>query len=365
MDKIKTLRSVNSWLFDKADTKEKDILLDRVDREIPASVIAPRTGGHDLPGWIVLHGLTPPGRSHYNLLRFVRALASSRAAVLVPEVPEWTKLRITPEVTIPTVRAALRGLRKLDITNDGPYGIIGFSFGAPQAIITTSQKDISEQIAVALGFGGYCDMERLVRFQMTGEHEWLGIKHHIRPDPYGRWIIGGNYLTSIPDFQNAQDVASALLELAGEAGKQRIMSWDPSYDVLKKKLRNKISFDRKWLFDLFVPPSDSEPDMSPCKDLAEQLAQVAMSSSPLLDPQPHLSQISTKVNLIHGKNDQLIPYTETLRLQKLFPAENPADTTITALFTHAEQGNRLSSLRQEIREISKLLLALSRIFKML
>ena len=105
--------------------------------------------------------------------------------------------------------------------------------------------------------------------------------------------------------------------------------------------------------------------MSPCKDLAEQLAQVAMNSSPLLDPQPHLSQISTKVNLIHGKNDQLIPYTETLRLQKLFPAENPADTTITALFTHAEQGNRLSSLRQEIREISKLFLALSRIFKML
>jgi pimeloyl-ACP methyl ester carboxylesterase len=344
---------------------EREILLDREDREIPASVIVPHTEDHNLPGWIVLHGLTPLGRFHHSLLRFVRALASSRAVVLVPQIPEWKNLRVAPEVTIPTVRAALGGLRELGITNDGPYGIIGFSFGAPQAIIATVQKDIAKQLAIVVGFGGYCDVERMAKFQMTGEHEWLGIKHHIQPDPYGIWILGGNYLTSIPEFQDARDVASALLELAVEVGKQRIVSYDPSYDVLKKELRKKISSDREWLFDLFVPPSDSEPDISQRRDLAEQLAKAMMRLSPLVDPRPYLSQISTKVHLIHGKNDQLAPYTETLRMQESFPAENLIDTTITALFTHAEQGGHLASLRQKIREASKLLLALRRMFKML
>ena len=362
---IKTLRSANSWLTGKADTREREILLDRLDRKIPASVIVPHKEDHNLPGWVVLHGLTPLGRFHHSLLRFVRALASSRAAVLVPQIPEWKKLRVAPEVTIPTVRAALGGLRKLGITNDGPYGIIGFSFGAPQAIIATAQQDIAKQLAVAVGFGGYCDVERMARFQMTGEHEWLGIKHHIRPDPYGIWILSGNYLTSIPEFQDAQDVANALLELAVEIGKHRIMSWDSSYDVLKKKLRKNISSDREWLFDIFAPASDSEPDISQGSYLAEQLAKAMMRLSPLVDPQPYLSQISTKVHLIHGKNDQLVPYTEALRMQESFPAENPIDTTITALFTHADQGSRFASLRQEIRETSKLLLALRRIFKML
>ncbi|MEE8146372.1 MAG: hypothetical protein V3T24_02115, partial [Longimicrobiales bacterium] len=80
---------MRSWLTGKADTSEYETLLNRGDREVPASVIVPRAASRKLPGWIVLHGLTRPGRFHPTLLRFVRALASSRAAVLIPQVPEW------------------------------------------------------------------------------------------------------------------------------------------------------------------------------------------------------------------------------------------------------------------------------------
>ena len=361
MHTVRTFRAVRSWLTGQAATREYEILLNRGDREIPASVVLPRASGRKLPGWIVLHGITRPGRFHPTMLRFVRALASSRAAVLVPQVPEWRNLRLAPEAALPTVRAALEGLRGLDATDDGPYGIIGFSFGAPQALIAAAHEDVAEQLGGVVGFGGYCDMERMVQFQMTGEHEWAGVTHRVRPDPYGRWIIGGNHLISIPEYRDAVDVADALWRLAVEAGERRILAWDPSYDALKEDLRAQLPAERAWLFDLFAPPSDREPDMSGCGDIAKRLADAVMASSPLIDPKPHLTGIRPPVHLIHGKNDRLIPYTETLRMQASFPAERSVDTTITALFAHAEQEGRLSSLRRELREGLRLARALSRV----
>ena len=111
MGTLRTFRAVKSWLTHKAATTEYETLLDRGDRQVPASVIVPRGTNRRLPGWIVLHGITRPGRFHPNLLRFVRALASSGLAVLVPQVPEWRDLRLAPEVTLPTLRGALEGLR--------------------------------------------------------------------------------------------------------------------------------------------------------------------------------------------------------------------------------------------------------------
>jgi pimeloyl-ACP methyl ester carboxylesterase len=281
--------------------------------------------------------------------------------VLVPQVPEWVDLKLEPELTLPTVRAALDGLRSLPDTSDGPYGLIGFSFGAPQAVIAAAHQDVSEQLAGVVGFGGYCDVASMVRFQMTGRFEWGGATHRLRPDPYGRWIMGGNHLTSIPDYQDAQDVADALGHLAIEAGERRILASDPSYDTLKEQLKEQVSPDRREIFDLFAPPSDREPAETEAERITPLLTRAAMKRSPLLDPLPFLSRIDTPVQLIHGRNDRLIPYTETLRLEAAFPEEKRVDTTITALMEHSEQGGRLASMGKEISEGVKLLRTLGRL----
>jgi pimeloyl-ACP methyl ester carboxylesterase len=341
--------------------EEYETVLPRGDREVPASVTIPNGGGRNLPGWVVLHGITRPGRFHPTLLRFVRALASSKAAVLVPQIPEWVDLRLEPERTLPSVRAALDGLRSLPSTSDGPYGLIGFSFGAPQVMIAAAHQDISDQLAGVIGFGGYCDIEKMVRFQMTGRFDWGGATHHLRPDPYGRWIMGGNHLTSIPEYRDAQDVSDALWHLAVEAGERRILAWDPSYDTLKEQLREQVSKDRREIFDLFAPPSDSEPMEAEAKRITPLLTRAAIEAAPLLDPLPFLNRVEIPVQLLHGRNDRLIPYTETLRLEAAFPEESRVDVTITALMEHSEQGGRLASIGKEISEGGKLLRSLRRL----
>jgi len=358
---LRTTRALGSWITGKSAVKEYETVFSRGDRDIPASVTVPIGGGGNLPGWVVLHGVTRPGRFHPTLLRFVRALAASKAVVLVPQIPEWVDLRLEPEHTLPTVRAALDALRALPSTSDGPYGLIGFSFGAPQVMIATTHKEVSDQLAGVVGFGGYCDMESMVRFQMTGQFAWGDAKHSLRPDPYGRWIMGGNHLTSIPAYRDAQDVSDALWRLAVEAGERRILAWDPSYDPLKEQLRRQVSESRREIFDLFAPPSDREPSLPEAERITPLLTQAALEAAPLLDPLPFLGRVGIPVQLIHGRNDRLIPYTETLRMEAAFPAKKRVDTTITALMEHSQQGGRLASIGKEISEGMKLLRTLGRL----
>ena len=173
--------------------------------------------------------------------------------------------------------------------------------------------------------------------------------------------MAGNHLTSIPEFRHAEDVSHALRRLAVEAGERRILAWDPSYDTLKEQLREHLSPDRKEIFDLFAPPWDREPAEAEAERITPVLTRAAMEASPLLDPLPFLTRVASPVQLIHGRNDRLIPYTETLRLTAAFPDSKRIDTTITALMDHSEQGGRLASMRKEISEGMKLVRTLGRL----
>jgi len=55
------------------------------------------------------------------------------------------------------------------------------------------------------------------------------------------------------------------------------------------------------------------------------------------------------VRLIHGRQDRLIPFTETLRLAERFPPKSDVRVFLTGLFSHSQRhGGRLKI--QELRE---------------
>tara|TARA_B100000586_G_scaffold19729_1_gene13093 strand:- start:178 stop:1275 length:1098 start_codon:yes stop_codon:yes gene_type:complete len=361
MSMTRTLKAIQGWISPNVLIAEEELHINRGDIEFPASFLTPASRKENFPIWIVLHGLTPPGRFHPTLVQFTRALTYSGAGVIVPEIPEWTRLELKPEVTIPTIRATLKAVAQHPLANQGPRGLIGFSFGAPQALVAATKTDIADQLAGVVSWGGYSDMGRILTFQMTGRHEWQGKEHTLTPDPYARWIVAGNYLPFVPEYREAQDVADALLHLAFEAGNRRVSSLSPSYDPLLKELATKIAPERKELFELFAPRSDQEMDIAAASRMATRLTECATTVTPLLNPGPYLPKVLSEVHLFHGRTDSLIPYTETLWAQTLLPQHRIASSTITGLFEHSERGNRLSSVFQAFGEVTSLVRSLNRV----
>lgn len=332
---LRTARYARSWKSG-ADVAIEEVQIQRCGEPVAATLMHPVRTRPPLPGWIALGGVSRMGRHHPQLVRFSRALASTGAAVLIPEIPEWRRLAMSPVVAAPTIRGCVDLLRSRPEVRHDRFGLIGFSFGAPQVAIAATQEDVAEHVAGIVLFGGYCCLERTMTCQLTGEHEWGGTEYRLPPDPFGGWVVGSNHLTDIPGCEDAGDVAAALHRLADAASGQRIAAWDPRHDRMIGQLRDALPASRRPLFDLFATRSTvSRPDAAAGRDLALRLAEACRRVAPLLDPAADLARVDVPTRLVHGRGDRLIPFTEGLRLQQGLPERARRGLTVTGLFNHS------------------------------
>ncbi len=302
--------------------------------------------GRPLPGWLLLHGVAVQGPDHPGLVRFATALASAGSAALIPEVPSWSRLELDPAPAGPVVAKAIRHLCADPDVLPGGVVLAGFSFGCPQALRLAAELGDSGRLRGVVGFGGYCNLPDTFRFGLAGAYTWNGRTRRLRPDPYGRWVAGANYLHRTPGFEGCQDVSKALHTLAAVAGAHGVLAWEPYYDRLKQELADALSPSSRSLFRLFAPPAGQEPDPGQAAAVAAQLAEAAESVHPLLVlPQPFDASGLPPVHLLHGRNDPLIPFTESLALERrlLEGGAGHVRTTVTRLFAHARESGSIAA----------------------
>jgi len=334
-DALRTARYARSWKSG-ADVVTQDAWFERDGEPVEATVFSPHAHHGQLPAWIALGGVSCMGRHHPQLVRFSRALASSGALVVVPEIPEWRALTLAPRTVGPTLRGCIDLLRSRPEVASEKYGLIGFSFGAPQVAIAATDQELQRHVSGIVLFGGYCCLERTMTCQLTGNHEWEGVEYSLRPDPFGGWVVASNYLTEVRGYEDSGDVARALHELAQAASGLRIAAWDPRHDDLIVRLREALPKKRRELFDVFATPSTATPSRTDeRRALAVELAETCRRLEPLLDPAQDLSRVGIPTQLIHGRGDRLIPFTESLRLMDGLPEGSRRRLTVTSLFNHS------------------------------
>ncbi len=332
---LRTIRYARSWGAG-AEVVSEAVEILRDGESIPATLVLPARRKGPLPGWIALGGVSRMGRFHPQLVRFSESLASSGAAVIIPEVPEWRDLEVTPRPVSATLKGCLDYLDTRCDVRDGKAGLIGFSFGAPQVAIASGLPDITDRVAGAVLFGAYCCLERTLVCQFTGKHEWDGESFELDPDPYGRYVVGANHLTDVPGHQDAVDVAEALRQLGAAASEERISAWESHHDPLIRSLRGSLPKHQRELYDLFATPRDgTRPDEAACAEMARSLAEACRRVEPLLEPAGYLHKVAVPTRLIHGRGDRLIPFTECYRLFDDLPEEVQDDRAVTGLFNHS------------------------------
>lgn len=368
---LKALRFTRSFVTGWAPVVEQEIHIERDGRRLPASLLLPRAATRralagrrrPVPVWVVLHGITRSGRDHPYLVRFARAVASAGQAALVPEIPEWRDIRLSTEATTSTIAASLRALEGQRALASRQVGLVGFSFGAPQAIIAPAHPAITGRIACVVAFGGYCSVEESSRFQFTGVHELDGREESLAPDPYARWVVGANYLTRIPDHRDAGGTAEALRALAAHTGDNNLLATDPEMEPVRRRLANALDPAERTVFEAIAPPTGTLPDPVRGGPVAEGLGEV-MAAIPELNPAPYLPRVNVPVRLLHGTADQLFPYTQTVKLGRAFPPDADVTTTITGLFAHSS-GRERTSLLDTASEALRFLNALAGIFRLM
>jgi pimeloyl-ACP methyl ester carboxylesterase len=270
---------------------------------------------------VLAPGLGREGRRDARLVAFASALAGVGYRVLVPDVPNFQAQRVAASdsaVLADSVRYLL--VRQND---RGSVGIAAISYAAGPAVIAALDPDIAGRVSAVAAIGGYFDTRSVVTFFTTGYFRETPDAPWQRrvPNAYGKWVFV---------LANAERVADARDRTSLDAmARRKLADLNAGIDDLGIAL----GAEGKSVLDLLA---NSDPGRVP--DLIDALPPgVRADLDGLSLARRDLSKLQAELVLIHGRDDAIIPYVESVALARAAPA-GQAHLALLDNLAHADLG---------------------------
>ena len=252
------------------------------------------TDAEPAAGIVLVPGAVPEGKDDPRLLAFAMTLARARFAVLAPELAGVRELRVRPTDAREVADAFAYLASRPDLAPGGRAGIGAFSYAVGPAVLAALEPDIRERVRFIVAVGGYHDLFHTIRFFTTGYFEEDGKENHVKPDDYGRLVFAYGakaYLRAPQDHD--------LIEVIAERKRQ-----DMAADVAD--LIAGLSREAKAVYEVAV---NTDPARFPTLLAGLPPAMLADLDALSLHNKD-LGRLKARLLLVHGRNDNLIPYPE-------------------------------------------------------
>jgi pimeloyl-ACP methyl ester carboxylesterase len=223
-----------------------------------AGAAVDRWGAGGSPPLVLVHGYAPAGKDDPRVREAAALLARMGFEVAVPTIPGLTRGRLRPD----DVRVVIATLA----ARPAPTVVVGVSVGAGPALLAAADPSVRDRVRTALSLGGYASAGELLRFFLTGEYAWNGLRGRVVHDPA---------------------VVRGLLEA--------------NADLLDTNAREALADPARAAAALAAPPPR----------IADLLAR--------LSPEQVVRAMPARLILVHGVDDPAVPYTESLRLAAARP----------------------------------------------
>lgn len=254
-------------------------------------------------GLVLLHGASPLGKDEPRLVDFAATLASTRFVVLVPDLVGLRQLKLRAVAARDIADAVLYMQATPGLAPNNRIGIVSLSVASGPALLAAAEPRIRERLGFILAIGGYYDMLDMLTFSTTGDFKNGAQWHHREPNEYGKWVL---VLSNVDQLPAASD-RRVLTAIARRKLK------DPRADVTT--LAARLSPQGRAVYD-FVNNTDRQR----VQELFAQLPINIKSEIQALSlSKRDLSGIKAQVILVHGLDDPMIPYTESVALAGALP----------------------------------------------
>lgn len=256
-----------------------------------------------LAGMVLVPGVVPQGKDDPRLVALARTLARLRFTVLVPELPGLRRYQVRRH-DVRAVADAFVALTSLtDPVPPGRAGIAGISYGAGPVLLAGLEPDVRERLGFILTLGGYYDLHSVVTFFTTGYYRdqdgdaW----RHKPVSPYAAWVFTLSNLELLEEPADRRRLRDHLHALAyDEAAVAAPTGLAPDAQALLALLHNR------------------NPDRVPA--LIDGLSPRIRWELAGLNPAARdLSGLQAELILVHGRADNIIPYTESIALERALP----------------------------------------------
>lgn len=257
---------------------------------------------------VVVPGAVPQGKDDPRLTAFAATLARAGFAVLAPDIAGFRELRVRPSDAREIADAFAYLAGRPELAPGGRAGMFAFSYAVGPALLAALQDDIREQVRFVAGVGGYHDLPRAMRFFTTGWFEHQGKWHYLTPDDTGKMVLAYSSLDYLADGHLTDGRARAVFDRM-----VALRTQNPRADLTP--LAAELSADGRAVYDL---AANTDPARFP--ELLARLPEAMRADLGRLDLARHdLKRLKARLILVHGINDNLIPYPESLALAAAAP----------------------------------------------
>lgn len=270
-------------------------------------------------GILLNHGLVDTGKDDPRLRRFAEILCRAGFVVLVPDFQGMRSFRISAH-DVDEIQAAFEHFLQMEnyLLKDS-CGLFGFSYGAGPTIIAACRPKIRDKVRFVVSFGGYYDLKNVLSFIGTGHFEFAGKKFFRPPQEYGKWVFLANNL----ELVRSEKDRSILREIA----KIKLKDEKAPLGQFLRELGNEGQ-------DILALLSHTDPKET--EAIIKRLPLSIQHELEVLAVKTALPNLRADIILVHGEDDDLIPFTETLRLAQSIPDPKRAYWKIIRTFTHVD-----------------------------
>ncbi len=267
----------------------------RYQADVYRSLEAPRMGV------VLLPGAARAGKDDPRLVEFAAWLASAGFVVLVPDVERLRQLQLRADIIDRVVDALRHMTSSPELAPHGRVGLVALSVAAGPALLAALAPEVRDRVAFVLLIGGYHDLLATLTFSITGYFQADGQWQQREPKDLGKWV----FVLSNADRVRDENDRRLLMEMA----RLRVEERDPS--VLAPRLGAEGQ-------NVYRFVSNRDPQKS--AQLFAALPPAVTAEVEALSPSKrNLTPLRARVILVHGYDDAIIPYTESIALAQALP----------------------------------------------
>lgn len=262
---------------------------------------------------IFLHGMSLAGHRDKRVVEFCKALSTAGFTIAAPFFPEVQNTEITPQ-SIKNLTSFTLALSKIPDFSASPISLVAPSFSGTVALLSATDKRLRDRIRSVLAIGAFASIDSGLRALVVEE----GM------DEYARLVFLRNYAEVIFGKDKARDkVLEAMISDNWHQRKEEELLAPPLFEKLaaaKKKTLSRLLNDKKFREEFFEKFIQKEPKQLNLFNLIK-----------------NSRQIQAEVFLLHGKNDHVIPPSESILLRDTMEARGQkVRLLITPLLSHGD-----------------------------
>lgn len=300
--------------------RRTQVLGTAVDR-FPADVY--EAGPSSVGTVLFVHGMTRHGHRDPRQVAACRALARTGLRVVAPCFEEIAAPRVEVGSLARLGRAIEAVAADPGLAPGGRIALFGASFSASLCLLAATRAEIARHVGVICALGPYADLHACLSHVMGGAPVEGGRAGGRDVDRYGRMVIFRSLLHRvlgpIPQVESA--LAVALADDSLRRARPLLPSTLARLDPEAREIVGRVLADPAW-----------------CRAMAPRVLAASADLVVELDLLPRADQVGCPVVLLHGRDDDVIPASESRALYaRLVSAGVPCRLEVTPLLSHGDQ----------------------------